>query len=191
LFLTLNACRDGPAAFTFPPALMLSGSSRQASRLRFTRAFTIVEVMVVVVIIGFLAAAGLPSYRHITMRSKVTALENDLRQFSTAIQTFALQNGRWPADGEPQTIPSDLTAALSDNFTHTTPIGGVYKWNYEVPADGVTAKAALVVQTASGNPVSDDEELFLMIDRQMDDGVLETGNIQVGSTNSLVFIIEK
>ncbi len=147
--------------------------------------------MVVVVIIGFLAAAGLPGYRHLTMRSKVTALENDLRQFSTAIQTYALQNGRWPADSDPQTVPTELTAALSDNFTHTSPIGGVYKWNYDIPADGVAAKAAIIVQTASGNPVSDDQALFEMIDRQMDDGVLETGNIQVGSTNSLVFIIEK
>lgn len=144
-----------------------------------------------IVIIGLLAAAGLPGYRHLTMRSKATALENDLRQFATAIQTFSLQNGRWPADGEPQTIPTEMAAAISDNFTHATPIGGVYKWNHDIPADGVAAKAAIVVQTASGNPVSDDEELFLMIDRQMDDGVLETGTIQVGSTNSLVFIIEK
>ncbi len=147
--------------------------------------------MVVVVIIGFLAAAGLPGYRHLTMRSKVTALENDLRQFATAIQTYALQNGRWPADGDPQVIPTDLTNLVSANFSQKTPIGGVYKWNYDLPADGVPAKAAIIVQTASGNPVSDDEALFLMIDKQMDDGVLESGNIQVGSTNSLVFIIEK
>jgi prepilin-type N-terminal cleavage/methylation domain-containing protein len=169
----------------------MPGSSRHASFRRPVRAFTLVEVMVVVVIIGFLAAAGLPSYRHLTMRSKVTALENDLRQFATAIQTYTLQNGHWPANGDPQTIPAELTSAISANFTRTSPIGGVYKWNFEVPADGVTAKAAIVVQTASGNPVSDDEDMFLMIDRQMDDGVLDTGNIQVGSTNSLVFIIEK
>jgi prepilin-type N-terminal cleavage/methylation domain-containing protein len=170
----------------------MSVSTRPASiRRRCVRAFTLVEVMVVVTIIGFLAAAGLPSYRHLTMRSKVTALENDLRQFATAIQTYTLQNGHWPANGDPQVIPPELAAALPDNFTRITPIGGVYKWNYDVPADGVTAKAAIVVQTSSGSVVSDDEDLFLMIDRQMDDGVLETGNIQVGSTNSLVFIIEK
>jgi prepilin-type N-terminal cleavage/methylation domain-containing protein len=169
----------------------MSGFSRKSPTSRRVRAFTIVEVMVVVTIIGFLAAAGLPGYRHLTMRSKVTALENDLRQFATVVQTFALQNGRWPADGDPQTIPADLVASISPNFAQKTPIGGVYKWNYDIPADGVTAKAAIVVQTASGNPVTDDEALFLMIDKQMDDGVLETGNIQVGSTNSLVFIIEK
>lgn len=169
----------------------MPGPSRHAPLRRLVRAFTVVEIMVVVVIIGLLAAAGLPSYRHLTMRSKVTAVENDLRQFATAIQTYTLQNGHWPANGDPQIIPPELASAIPDNFTRTSPIGGVYKWNFEVPADGVTAKAAIVVQTASGNPVSDDEDLFLMIDRQMDDGVLETGNIQLGSTNSLVFIIEK
>lgn len=166
-------------------------SPRAKPTNRRARAFTLVEVMVVVVIIGFLAAAGLPGYRHLTMRSKATALENDLRQFATAIQTFALQNGRWPADGDPGVVPADLAAAIPANFTQKTPIGGLYKWNYDIPADGVAAKAAIIVQTAAGNPVSDDEALFLMIDKQMDDGVLETGNIQVGSTNSLVFVIEK
>ncbi len=148
--------------------------------------------MVVVVIIGMLAAAGLPTYRHITMRSKATALENDLRQFSTALITYNLQNARWPADGEPQVAPPEVASALPSRFAAVTPIGGVYKWNFDVPADGVPAKAAIIVQTMAGiQPVSDDEALFLMIDKQMDDGVLETGLIQLGSTNSLVFVIER
>ena len=145
----------------------------------------------VVVIIGFLAAAGLPGYRHLTMRSKVTALENDLRQFSTAAQTYALQNGHWPADGSPGVPPPELANALPSNFAQKTPIGGVYKWNFDVPADGVAVKAAVIVMTDSGNPVSDDLDLFLMVDKQMDDGNLETGNVQLGSTNSLVFVVEK
>jgi prepilin-type N-terminal cleavage/methylation domain-containing protein len=170
----------------------MPGSTRHDSTSRRrVRAFTLVEVMVVIVIIGIFAAAGMPGYRQITMRSKATALENDLRQFAGTIQTYTLQNGRWPADGEPQIIPPELTGSLPVAFTQKTPIGGVYKWNYDIPADGITAKAAIVVQTASGNPVSDDLGLFELIDRKMDDGVLETGNIQVGSTNSLVFIIEK
>ena len=147
--------------------------------------------MVVVVIIGLLAAAALPTYRHITMRSKVASLENDLRQFSTAIQIYTQQNGRWPADGDPQVVPPELANTLPATFIARTPIGGVYKWNYDVSADGITAKAALIVQTASGNPVSDDEEMLTILDKQMDDGDLTTGTIQVGSTNSLVFIIEK
>jgi prepilin-type N-terminal cleavage/methylation domain-containing protein len=169
----------------------MSGSSPHSLFSRRNRAYTLVEVMVVVVIIGLLAAAGIPTYRHITMRAKVTALENDLRQFSTAIQTYTTQNGHWPADGDPQVVPPELVNSLPATFSSLSPIGGVYKWNYDVSADGITAKAALIVQTAVGSPVSDDVELLTMLDKQMDDGDLTTGNIQTGSTNSLVFIIEK
>ena len=156
-----------------------------------TGAFTLVEIMVVVVIIGLLAAMGLPAFRRVTMRSKASAVENDLRTFSTAFITYNLQNGRWPADATPGQIPPELLNALTNNFTLKSPIGGVYKWNYDVSADGITAKAAIVIESDTGNPVSDDEELRLLIDKQMDDGDLNAGNIQVGSTNSLVYIIER
>lgn len=171
---------------------MTQCASSLAISRRGRRAFTLVEIMVVVVIIGMLAAAALPTYRHITMRSKATALENDLRQFSTALITYNLQNAAWPANGDPGVPPPEMATALPSKFAQVSPIGGVYKWNAGVPADGLACKAALIVQAADGVlPLSDDTELFLMIDRQMDDGVLESGLIQVGSTNSLVFIIER
>lgn len=147
--------------------------------------------MVVVAIIGLLAAAALPVYRIVTLRSKTAAVEADMRAFSAAFITYNLQNGRWPADGDPGVVPPEMANALPVNFTRKSPIGGVYKWNFDVPADGLPAKAAIVLQTAVGNPVDDDEELFKMIDKQLDDGNLETGSVQVGSSNSLVFIIEK
>jgi prepilin-type N-terminal cleavage/methylation domain-containing protein len=169
----------------------MSGFSSHDSPPRRLRAFTLVEVMVVVVIIGLLAAAGIPTYRHITMRSKVTALENDLKQFTTAIQAYTLQNGHWPADGDPQVMPPQLVNSMPSNFINVSPIGGVYKWNYDVSADGIAAKAAIIIQTSATSIVSDDVEMLTMLDKQMDDGELTTGNIQTGSTNSLVFIIER
>lgn len=151
--------------------------------------------MVVVVIIGMLAAAGLPGYRHLTMRSKVTALENDLRQFSTAAQTYALQQGHWPADGDAQVVPPELANALPNNFTLRTPIGGVYRWGYSTEStnptvEGVPGKAAVAILTVPGNSMDDDVEMLEMIDKQMDDGDLTTGQIQ-GGVGSLVYVIEK
>ena len=37
----------------------------------------------------------------------------------------------------------------------------------------------------------DDLDQLETVDKQIDDGNLATGNLQLGSTNSLVFIIEK
>jgi len=167
---------------------LLMFTPRRTSR---TRAFTLVEVMVVVVIIGLLAAMSLPAYRRITMRSKTAAVVSDLRAFSTAFITYSLQNGRWPADASPQEIPPEMAGALATAFAGKSPIGGVYKWNYDVSADGITAKAAIIIETVGSDVISDDADLRDMIDAEMDDGVGATGNVRVGSTNSLVYIIEK
>jgi type II secretory pathway pseudopilin PulG len=142
--------------------------------------------MVVVVIIGLLAAASLPAYRLITLRSRAASVVNDLRTFSTVFITYSLQNGRYPDDGDPQ-----VAGQLPGNFSQRTPIGGVYKWNFDIPADGVPAKAAIIIQAATGNALLDDLDQLETVDKQIDDGNLATGNMQLGSTNSLVFIIEK
>lgn len=147
--------------------------------------------MVVVVIIGLLAAAALPAYRLITLRSKAASVVNDLRTFSTVFITYSLQNGRYPDDGDPQIVPPQVAGQLPGNFIQRTPIGGVYKWNFDVPADGVTARAAIIIQADTGNPILDDLEQLEAVDKQIDDGNLATGNMQLGSTNSLVYIIER
>jgi type II secretory pathway pseudopilin PulG len=147
--------------------------------------------MVVVVIIGLLAAASLPAYRLITLRSRAASVVNDLRTFSTVFITYSLQNGRYPDDGDPQVVPPQVAGQLPGNFSQRTPIGGVYKWNFDIPADGVPAKAAIIIQAATGNALLDDLDQLETVDKQIDDGNLATGNMQLGSTNSLVFIIEK
>jgi prepilin-type N-terminal cleavage/methylation domain-containing protein len=176
---------------SFDPILKQRVHSPFSSGRHRLRAFTLVEIMVVVVIIGLLAAAALPTYRHITMRSKMTAVVNDLRAYSTALITYNLQNGRWPADTGPQQIPVEMAGALPVGFTMKTPIGGVYEWDGDVSTNGFYTKAAITIEGTSDFPMTDDIELLEMIDREMDDGNLSTGNIRLGSTNALVFIIEQ
>ena len=154
------------------------------------RAFSLVEIMIAVVIIGLLTALALPTYRRITMRAKATAVVNDLRAFSTAFITYNLQNGQWPADEAARVIPAEMTGSLGASFELKSPIGGYYKWCAGASADGIDANAALIIESDMSNPLSDDEDLRLLIDQQLDDVDLHTGLIQVGSTNSLVFIIE-
>lgn len=148
--------------------------------------------MVVVVIIGLLAAAAIPAFRLVTLRSRASTVANDFRTFSTAFITYSLQNGRYPDNqANPQDVMPQLAGQLTDAFMQRTAVGGYYKWNFDIPADGIPAKAALIIQAAAGNPLVDDLDQMERIDQLIDDGNLATGNLQLGSTNSLVYIIER
>src|SRR5439155_18375779 len=56
--------------------------------------FTLVEIMIVVAIIGMLAAIAIPSYVRARDNSQTNACINTLRQIDGGAQTWALENKR-------------------------------------------------------------------------------------------------
>ena len=60
--------------------------------------FTLIELMIVVAIIGILAAVALPAYQDYTARSKVTELMLQLDACKVGVQEFIQSNGQFPAD---------------------------------------------------------------------------------------------
>ena len=61
--------------------------------LRFNKGFTLVEIMIVVVIIGLLAAMAIPAFRKVRASSQDKAVLNNLRQLSAAADQYFLENG--------------------------------------------------------------------------------------------------
>ena len=55
--------------------------------------FTLVEIMVVVVIIGLLAALAIPAFKKVTASSQDKAVMNNVRQLSAASDQYFLENG--------------------------------------------------------------------------------------------------
>jgi prepilin-type N-terminal cleavage/methylation domain-containing protein len=161
-----------------------------APSLRSKRAFTLVEISVVVTLLGLLVAMALPAYRHVTISSKAAAVVNDVRVFSTAFQTYSTQHGSWPASGTPGVIPPEIADAMSSAFAKPTPIGGHYEWDFDSTANGFHVTAAVSIVSTADSPMTDDTDLIEKVDQLYDDGDLTKGNVQLGSTNALVFIIE-
>jgi len=60
--------------------------------------FTLVEIMIVVAIIGLLAAIAIPNFVKARTTSQTDACYNNLRQIDGAAQTYALENNKLPTD---------------------------------------------------------------------------------------------
>jgi len=86
--------------------------------------FTLVEIMIVVAIIGLLAAIAVPSFISARTKSQLNACQNNLRQISGAKDEYGLDNN---SAALPATAAGLVTTYISK--TPTCPAGGTYALN--------------------------------------------------------------
>ena len=83
--------------------------------------FTLVEIMIVVAIIGLLAAIAIPSFVNARTKSQQNACINNLRQISGSKDQYALDKGGTAptalSDLVPTYITKDPTCPASGNYT--------------------------------------------------------------------------
>ena len=89
--------------------------------------FTLVEIMIVVAIIGLLAAIAIPNFVKARATSQQNACINNLRQIDAAANQFALEKGK--KTGDAITLTTDLTPYIKLNSANSLPpcpAGGGY-----------------------------------------------------------------
>ena len=91
------------------------------------KAFTLVEIMIVVAIIGIILSIAVPSFLRARETSRATACQGNLNQISGAKETWALEN-RSPGTSTP-TWSSLIGATLYIKATPNCPGGGTYTLN--------------------------------------------------------------
>src|SRR5689334_18070307 len=85
--------------------------------------FTLVEIMIVVAIIGLLAAIAIPNFVRARTTSQKNACINNLRQIDGSIQQWALENQQ---AGNATVTQNDLLPYLKSSVWPSEPAGGAY-----------------------------------------------------------------
>ena len=88
--------------------------------LRNQRGFTLVELMIVIVIIGVLAAIAVPAYSSYVSKAKERTCEANRRMISTAAGVYYIENGNYATD------INDLSDYLDNVDSLKCPADGEY-----------------------------------------------------------------
>ncbi len=147
------------------------------------RGFTLVEIMVVVIIIGVVAAIAIPVFNMMRMNSQATRIVNDMKTYRTAFEMHAFEMGIWPPDVNRGTIPPTMADYLRDeSFTEITVVGGNWDWDF----DQSFAYAAISIIEPTGGT-----NVMQKIDEMLDDGALESGEFKQVAGARFALILEE
>lgn len=126
--------------------------------------------MVVVTIVGVLAAMAIAVFGRVQRRTRNTRFAVDLRTFEQAFELYASQNGGWPPGASGGALPTGMGDYLNEPSwrTHNTLDGS---WNWEQGTSGVVA-------AISTSGVAANDSQMREIDATVDDGNLSTGRFR-------------
>ena len=64
--------------------------------MRTPNAFTLIELLIVVAIIGILAAIAVPNFFNAQTRAKLARVQSDLRSVEVALEAYRIDNNKYP-----------------------------------------------------------------------------------------------
>jgi len=152
---------------------------RPIKQIPRNKAFTLIELLIVVLILNVLAALVVPLASNASTKSRQTAAATNLKMIGDAAIRYRVDHSDWPPDVHGGIWPASFTGYLPKFDFQKTPVGGRYDWDH--PSNwhiGATIRSV---------PDPDD---VLAIDALLDDGDLSKGNVR-GNTNTVRYVVDR
>ncbi|HFB3355273.1 TPA: pilin [Neisseria gonorrhoeae] len=99
------------------------------------KGFTLIELMIVIAIVGILAAVALPAYQDYTARAQVSEAILLAEGQKSAVTEYYLNNGEWPKDNTSAGVASSPTDIKGKYVQSVTVANGVV--TAQMKSDGV------------------------------------------------------
>jgi general secretion pathway protein G len=104
--------------------------SKNVIRKGANRGFTLIEILIVVVILGILAAIVIPQFSSASQEAAVSSVRSQLQTLRSQVELYRVQNNEYPATGA---ISSDSASNVPGGFQDLVD-GGYLQRLPEVPA---------------------------------------------------------
>ena len=123
---------------------------------KLQKGFTLIELMIVVAIIGILAAIAIPAYQDYTIRAQVTEGMNLAAAAKAAVAETFLNRGKAPLDRTTAGMSANATDTVGKYVTQVEVTNGIISITYGNEANQAinTATLRLVPYISADNSVS-------------------------------------
>lgn len=129
--------------------------------------------MIVVVMIGLLAAIAIPAFQKIRDTSRVNATLSDLRVLYYGFETYSLESGSWPVDTASGVMPTEMIGIIPESlFEAPTPLGGFWDWDNH-PDHGIVG-----ISLVQSDVRVIREDLVIKAEEKMDGQGMEDGRFR-------------
>lgn len=160
-------------------------------RGQYKQGFTIVELLIVIVVIGILAAISLVAYSGMQARAKASVVASDFEKIEKGLRLLATEQsvGSWWIDsaltgtGNP-TINSLITGTNLKSYLQSlsNSTGTESGWIYDNDGDTYTGCSAASTGGVNIYAYNFDATIAQSVDDTIDDGDLACGNVTMSGT---------
>jgi type IV pilus assembly protein PilA len=119
---------------------------------KMQQGFTLIELMIVIAIIGILAAVAIPAYQDYILRSQVSEGLSLASGAKTSVTEFRLTNGDWPTNNDSAGLASS-TSIVGNNVNDVAVSNGSITITYSSGSSELDSETLVLVPSFSGGGV--------------------------------------